>query len=251
MKLLSLTIIVLTVILIGCPVFADSAQQTNNNQANDEDFELLEENAVEQQPKIQDPLEPLNRLMFSINDAFYFWILKPTAETVEKILPLSIRLGISNFFQNITTPIRFVNCHLQGKTAAADIELNRFIINSTVGVLGFGDPAKDQHNIQPPPPEDLGQSLATFGFENGSYLVLPLLGPSTLRDALGKIGDLFLNPTNYLDPTEAAITVSATKYANESSFHTGEYETFKDAAIDPYVAMRQTYIQYRDKEIRE
>ena len=189
--------------------------------------------------------------MFGINDVIYFWLLKPVAETYEGIVPRFVRLGIRNFFGNISTPVRFVNCHLQGKTAAADTELNRFLINTTVGVLGFGDPAKDQHNLQPPPAEDLGQSLATFGFENGFYLVLPFFGPSTLRDAVGKVGDLFLNPTNYVDPTETAIAISATKHANEKSFHTGEYEDFKAAAVDPYIAMRQAYIQYRNKEIQE
>ncbi len=254
MKLLPWTIIALAIINTACAAPDNTAQPTSSQQQTldtDEDFELFEEYAIEQISEIQDPLESLNRLMFGLNNAVYFWVVKPTSETIEKVLPLDIRLGIRNFFDNITTPVRFVNCHLQGKTAAADIELNRFLINSTVGILGFGDPAKDQHGLESPHAEDLGQSLATFGFENGAYLVLPFLGPSTTRDALGKIGDLFLNPTNYLDPTEAAIAVSATRYANESSFHNGEYETFIEAAVDPYIAMRQAYIQYRNKEIKE
>ena len=261
MKLLPWTIIVLAaVITTGCAVSSNTvspnntAQPTTNLQQSlvaDEDFDLLEEDIAEQAPEIQDPLEPLNRIMSGINDAIYFWLVKPCAEICKKTVPHPVRLGIRNFFGNISTPIRFVNCHLQGKTAAADTELNRFLINTTVGILGFGDPAKDQHNLQPPPAEDLGQSLATFGFENGCYLVLPFFGPSTLRDAVGKVGDLFLNPTNYVDPTETVIAISATKHANESSFHTGEYEDFKAAAVDSYIAMRQAYIQYRNKEIQE
>ncbi len=260
MKLLPWTIIVLAaVITTGCAVESntvspnDIAQPTSNLQqplAADEDFELLEDIA-EYVPKIEDPLESLNRIMSGINDAIYLWLLKPSAETYEEIVPQFVRLGIRNFFHNISTPVRFVNCHLQGKTAAADTELNRFLINTTIGILGFGDPARDQQGLEPPQAEDLGQTLATFGFENGYYLVLPFFGPSTLRDAVGKVGDLFLNPTNYVDPTEVAIAISATKHANESSFHIGEYETFKAAAVDPYVAMRQAYIQYRNKEIQE
>lgn len=215
------------------------------------DFDLLEEELAEQMIKVADPLEPLNRIMYHVNDTLYFWVLKPVTEVYKNITPVPARLGIRNFFHNLTTPIRFVNCHLQGKTTAADTELNRFLINTTAGILGFGDPAKDQHGLEPPEDEDLGQTLATYGLGDGFYIVWPLLGPSTVRDSVGTVGGLFLNPVFYVESTEATISISTVKFTNEKSFHIGEYETFKSAALDPYVAMREVYIQYRCKQIRE
>jgi phospholipid-binding lipoprotein MlaA len=217
------------------PASADTEPSTDN------DFELLEEDLSGQMIEIADPLEPLNRTMYN---------LKPLAQTVEHLIPKPARIGIRNFFGNLTTPVRFVNCHLQGKTDAADTELNRFIINTTAGVLGFGDPALDQHGLEPVD-EDLGQSLAGFGLGNWFYIVWPFFGPSTFRDSLGMVGDWFLNPVYYVEPTEASVTISATRYANESSFHIGEYEAFKSAAVDPYVATRNAYIQHRNKAIQE
>ena len=216
----------------------------------DDDFDLLEEELSEKIVEINDPLEPVNRIMYGINDTLYFWVAKPCAETIEQVVPEPARIGILNFFNNLTTPVRLVNCLLQGKGEAADTEFRRFLINTTVGIAGFGDPALDEYGLQPVK-EDLGQTLAVYGLEDGFYIVWPLLGPSTLRDSAGKVGDIFLNPVFYVEHTETAISISAVKVANESSFHTGEYETFKEAALDPYVAMREAYIQYRKKQIQE
>jgi len=216
----------------------------------DDEFDFLEDELTEQMVEIADPLEPWNRLMFHVNDGLYFWVAKPVAQVYTDVAPEPVRIGISNFFQNLTTPIRFVNCLLQGKGDSAGTELNRFVINTTAGVLGFGDPARDKHGLKPTE-EDLGQTLAVAGFDNGFYIVWPLLGPSTARDSVGEIGDMFLNPTSYLDHTETVIGISGVKYVNESSFHIGEYEAFKSEALDPYVAMRNMYIQYRNKKIQE
>jgi phospholipid-binding lipoprotein MlaA len=221
-----------------------------NEEAADDDFDLLEEEFAEQMVEVADPLEGLNRIMFGINDILYFWVAKPVTQVYEGVVPAPVRIGVGNFFHNLTTPIRFVNCHLQGKVDAADIELKRFLINTTSGILGFGDPARDKMGLEPVE-EDLGQTLAVHGFGNGFYMVLPLLGPSTLRDAVGFVGDQFLNPVRYVEPWEVSIGISGTKAVNEGSFHIGEYETFKSSAVDPYVAMRQAYIQYRAKQIKE
>jgi phospholipid-binding lipoprotein MlaA len=217
----------------------------------DDEFDLLEDEFTEQQIKIADPLEPINRLMFNINDGLYYLVVKPVTGVYTKITPKPVKIGIRNFFHNLTTPIRFICCHLQGKTAAADIELKRFLINSTFGLLGFGDPAKDQHGLEPPEKEDLGQTLATYGIGDGFYIVWPLLGPSTVRDSVGKIGGMFLNPVYYVESTGAAASIGAVGLTNESSFHADEYENFKADAVDPYVAMREIYIQYRRKQIKE
>jgi phospholipid-binding lipoprotein MlaA len=143
-----------------------------------------------------------------------------------------------------------VNCILQGKGRAASAELTRFLINSTVGVLGFGNPAKRWSELSPKA-EDLGQTLATYGIGDGFYIVWPILGPSTLRDSVGRVGDWFLNPVSYVHPTEAYLGIRATETVNETSFRIGDYESLKEAAIDPYVAFRNAYIQHRKKKVKE
>jgi len=182
--------------------------------------------------------------------SIYFWVAKPVAQTYKGLVPEPARIGIRNFFHNLATPVRFVNCLLQGKGDSANTELRRFVVNTTEGILGFGDPAKDKWGLEPTE-EDLGQTLAKCGLGNGIYIVWPLFGPSTLRDSVGMVGDQFLNPTRYVEPTETSIAISAGKITNESSFHIGEYEEFKSAAVEPYVAMREAYIQYRNKKIQE
>ena len=216
----------------------------------DDDFDLLEAELDEQAVEVADPLEPVNRIMYGVNDILHDWVLKPVSQAYKGVIPQPARLGIRNFFHNLTTPVRLANCLLQGKGDAAGTEFNRFVVNTTVGVLGFGDPAQDQFGLQPAA-EDLGQTLATHGLGNGFYIVWPLLGPSTIRDSVGMAGDLFLNPVCYVEHTETAIGISTVSFTNESSFHIGEYEAFRSAALDPYVAMRQAYIQYRNKKIQE
>lgn len=214
------------------------------------DFDLLEEELAEQKIKVADPLEPLNRLMYGVNDILYFWVAKPCAQACKEVLPEPVRIGVRNFFNNLATPIRLSNCLLQGKGDSAGTELHRFLVNTTAGVLGFGDPARDKKGLEPAD-EDLGQTLAVYGLGDGFYVVLPILGPSTLRDSVGMVGDEFLNPIRYVEPLEVSIAISAGNATNEVSFHIGEYEAFKSAAVDPYVAMREAYIQYRNKKVQE
>jgi phospholipid-binding lipoprotein MlaA len=262
MKLQAWSIVVLTVLIAGCASsnnnakFSTNQQNTLNDPNNideafaDEDFDLLEEELDEQVVEVDDPFEPLNRLMFGVNDTLYFWIVKPVVGTYKAVVPEPARTGVRNFFHNLTTPVRYVNCLLQGKGDSADTELRRFLINTTVGVLGFGDPARDQYELEPVQ-EDLGQTLAVHGMDQGFYIVWPFFGPSNVRDSLGMAGDMFLNPVRYVEPTETSIYISAGKGINEASFHVGEYEDFKAAALEPYIAMREAYIQYRNKKIQE
>jgi len=262
MKLQAWYIVILTVLIAGCASsnnnakFSTAQQNTLNDPNNideafaDEDFDLLEEEYDEQIVEVDDPLEPLNRLMFGVNDTLYFWIFKPVAQTCKAVVPEPARTGVRNFFHNLATPVRYVNCLLQGKGDGADIELRRFLVNTTEGILGFGDPARDKYELQPVQ-EDLGQTLAVHGMDQGFYIVWPFFGPSNVRDSVGKVGDMFLNPVRYVEPRETSIYISAGRGINEGSFHIGEYEDFKSASLEPYIAMREAYIQYRDKKIQE
>jgi len=257
MKFHILAIIILAGTISGCAVTENNASsmkvssmENSVGWGNNDDFDLLEEEFAEQTVELADPLEPFNRTMYHVNDTLYFWVVKPITQAYVGVVPKPARIGIRNFFSNIATPVRFVNCLLQGKSEGAGTEFHRFSINTTIGILGFGDPALDQYGLEPVR-EDLGQTLAVYGFGDGFYLVWPLLGPSTARDSVGKIGDWFLYPVSYVQPSEAAIGASAVRYTNESSFYIGEYEAFKSMTIEPYVGMREAYIQYRHKQIEE
>jgi phospholipid-binding lipoprotein MlaA len=188
--------------------------------------------------------------MFAVNDHLYYWVLKPAGKVYIAVMPGTVRTGIRNFFFNLTTPVRWCNCLLQGKGNAAGIELQRFFINSTVGILGIYDPAWSELGLEPVE-EDLGQTLAVWGLQNGCYLVWPVLGPSTVRDSVGMTVDGFLNPVSYVRPWEVALGISAVRSTNNYSFRLDDYEAFKAEAFEPYIAMREAYVQYRYQEIEK
>ncbi len=199
---------------------------------------------------IADPIEPWNRIMFTVNDRVYFWLMKPASKVYNAVLPEQVRVSINNFFHNITTPVRFVNCLLQLKLKCAGNELVRLGINSTVGFGGFFDIAKSGYGIEGSE-KDLGLTFGYYGIGNGFYIIWPFLGPSSLRDSIGMVGDGFLNPLDYVTPTLDSFALQAYQYFNNASLHVGEYEDFKKASIEPYTAMRDAYVQHRNTAIRE
>jgi phospholipid-binding lipoprotein MlaA len=197
-----------------------------------------------------DPLSGYNRVMTQVNDKIYFWLLKPVAQGYRAVLPEGARLGVGRFFRNLLMPVRFVNNLLQLKPKQAGTELARFVVNTTVGVLGFGDPAANRYGLQAYP-EDFGQTLGHYGVGSGFHIVLPLLGPSNLRDTLGLIPDYFLDPVSYIDDTETQLAVRAYERVNYTSLHIGEYESLKKDAVDLYTFLRDGYEQHRVKQIEE
>jgi phospholipid-binding lipoprotein MlaA len=209
------------------------------------EFDFSEDEASVSPVRVADPLEPLNRVIFQVNDKLYFWLLKPATQGYKFVIPEDFRLIIRNFFSNVLTPVRLANCILQGKMKNAETEVARFFVNSTIGILGFGDPGKQMFNMDISD-EDLGQTLGRWGFGNGFYIVWPVIGPSTLRESAGFFGDLWVNPIGYLQPAGAAVSVGAYRRLNDLSFRIGEYEAIKAAAIEPYSAVRDGYIQFRN-----
>ncbi len=198
-----------------------------------------------------DPFYSWNKAMFHFNDKFYFWFAKPVAQGYKAAVPYEIRSSLRNFFSNIFAPVRMTNCLLQGKITRAGYEFGRFFVNSTAGVLGLGDPAKNFPALNPPY-EDMGQTLGVYGIGNGPYLVLPFLGPSTLRDAVGMFTDRYLfNPFSYTDTLEVSLGLTATNYLNDTSFRIGDYEALTDSALEPYEAMRDFYLQYRNNQLND
>jgi phospholipid-binding lipoprotein MlaA len=199
-----------------------------------------------------DPLEPINRAFFTFNDKLYFWALKPVSTVYAAVLPSKLRIGIRNAFDNLLAPVRIVNNFLQGKVDRSGKELVRFAINTTVGVGGLADVAKNDFHLAESD-EDLGQTLGIYGAGEGVYICWPFIGPSNLRDTIGLVGDGFITPIYYLTGGNiyAAAGVKTGERVNDVSLRLGDYERWKEAAIDPYVSMRQAYRQSRQNEIND
>jgi phospholipid-binding lipoprotein MlaA len=214
----------------------------------DEDMDFMDDEEGGVSLEVADPLFYFNVAMFHFNDKLYFWIVKPLARGYNWLLPQFMRQGVRNFFYNIRMPIRLVNCLLQGKADDTGIELGRFILNSTYGVLGFRDPAANYPELNPTP-EDTGQTLGKWGVGNGFYIIWPFLGPSTLRDSVGLVGDHFLHPVTYVRPKRLSFGLKVYEAFNEISFKIGQYESIKEGAIDPYLSVKDFYIQWRHKQV--
>ncbi|MBF0427458.1 MAG: VacJ family lipoprotein [Magnetococcales bacterium] len=198
---------------------------------------------------ISDPLEPWNRIIFTFNDLFYHGILKPVTLVYEFILPEPVRVAVKNFFHNLAMPKHFLSAVLQGKWEAAGTELSRFGINTILGGLGFFDVAETYFNLTSSD-EDIGQTLGTLGMSDVIYIQWPFIGPSNLRDSIGVASDFVLNPlTYYPDNAWARTAIYNVKVVNHTSLHLGEYEDLKKASLDPYVALRDAYLQMRRDQI--
>ena len=195
------------------------------------------------QPKIADPLEGMNRAFFRFNDKFYFWVLKPAAKGYGKVAPQPARVCAGRFFANVKYPVYLANNLLQGKFQAAGLETGRFVVNSTVGLAGFFDPAKDWKLEAHP--ADFDQTLGFYGVRPGIYFDWPLLGPASARGTAGLAADAALSPWDYLDGLGVSLGVPAFYFLNRASLELGEYESFKKASLDPYVAMRSAYYENR------
>jgi len=233
---------------------AKDDQATNDDQAAEDDDEYDDEDEYADEEEVEltpDPFIGLNKGFYHFNDKMYFWVFKPVSRGYGFIIPEELRMAIRNVFYNIRFPVRFINCLLQGKGRKASYEFGQFFINTTVGFLGLQNVAANYPKLQPSR-EDLGQTFAVWGFDNGAYLTIPFLGPSSLRDGLGRLGDIFIDPIWWV-PVEiwTSVAIRAGETVNDVSLRIGEYEALKEAAIDPYVMLRNAYIQNRNKLIAE
>jgi phospholipid-binding lipoprotein MlaA len=216
-----------------------------------------------------DPWEPLNTNIFEFNLKVDRYVLKPVAKGYDFILPDVVQVGISNIFYNLRFAPRFLNNVFQGKIKGAGIEVGRFLINSTVGLAGFFDLATKIDLVTPE--EDFGQTLGFYGVKPGPYLVLPFLQPFTVRDFAGYVGDVFLNPINWLvvpiievDDVPSVIehknrtTTSIIQFGarvgeivNDRSRNLQKFQGVEEATLDLYTAVRNAYLQKRAQAVRE
>ncbi|MCC5807906.1 MAG: VacJ family lipoprotein [Opitutales bacterium] len=215
----------------------------------DDDFDPFWDDDEFDDPAVNDPFEGLNRAFFAMNDLTYQAVLIPVSRIYGGVAPEPVQRGVRNFFNNLRYPIRVVNNLLQGKGSEAGRETQKFLLNTTVGVLGFGKPSDNHEHLRDIPREDMGQTFAAWGVGDTPYLVLPFLGPSTVRDAVGRMPDAFLYPPVYVLSADELIVTEAVDLANSSPALMREYEGMKEASVDPYAALRNAYLENRRREI--
>ncbi len=191
----------------------------------------------------RDPLEPINRGIYTFNDGVDHLLIKPAAEFYRFAVPQFMRAGVNNFFSNINDVIVALNSLLQGKVTQAGSDVARLIVNTTVGVLGLFDAATEigleKHN------EDFGQTLGYWGIGDGPYLVLPLIGPSSARDAVGWVGDFYAWPITYLEPDRDRKFLIAVRFVTARADLLEASRILETAALDPYEFVRDAYLQRR------
>lgn len=207
---------------------------------------------------VRDPLEPLNRVIFKFNDFVYLQLIDRIGKVYTTLTPDPVEESATNFFNNLKYPVRLVSNLLQGRFEGAWIETERFALNSTLGVAGLLRPADAYERLASIPSEDIGQVLGSWGIGEGPYLVLPLLGPSTLRDLCGLVGDRAANPLK--EPFSAIedwgeweerAALTATEIVVRAPSMVARYRKMKGSAIDPYGSLKNGYTQYRRAAVEE
>lgn len=216
-----------------------------------------------------DPWESFNSTMFEFNRKADRFVLKPAAQGYNLLVPDAVQIGVNNFFYNLRFVPRFVNNVFQGKVTGAGVETGRFLVNSTLGAGGFLDIAT-RMNLRTPE-EDTGQTLGYYGVPPGPYLVLPLMPPLTLRDGVGYLADIFLDPINWLvlplieiqgvpsaiahknRTTTSVIQLGRRvgEITNDRALNLEKFQGVEEATLDLYAAVRNAYLQKRAKAIRE
>lgn len=227
---------------------AREGDDDENDEYEDEAGAGAEEGEAKQAAAIADPLEKFNRAMFTFNDKLYYWVLKPVAQGYAKVVPEKGRVSVSNFFANLGFPVRFVSMLFQADFSGATAELGRFTVNTVWGIGGLMDAASTKQLDIPKKDADLGQTLGFYGLGQGFYIVWPFLGPSSARDSINIAGDYFLHPSILLLWYEW-LPLRTYGVVNDTSLRIGDYEALTEAAIDPYIAMRDAYAQYRHNKV--
>jgi phospholipid-binding lipoprotein MlaA len=198
----------------------------------------------------RDPLEGVNRVVYKFNDVADTTVIKPVATAYKAITPSPVRTGVSNFFNNINTFISSINNLLQFKFTNAFTEAGRFVINSTFGVAGLIDVAG--MDKVPVHKEDFGQTLGVWGVGNGAYLVLPILGPSTIRDGTGLLVDtLAFDPITYIHEPETRNVIRGIQFLDKRTQLLDAKDILDNASLDSYAFTRDAYLQSRETKLRD
>lgn len=237
------------------PSEATLYEVTENNASSGDVDDFSDEFKVEE---VYDPFSRYNRFMTGFNDGAYEYVLKPVSKGYKSVLHVEVRESVRNFFNNLYFPMRLANNILQGKLLYASEESARFVLNTTVGIAGLFDPAKSCFELQAHE-EDFGQTLGFYGVGSGPHIVLPLLGPSNLRDTISLYPDSLLSPIDYSERSYWTLTDTLAEYlaakslenVNYISLNMDRYEKMRKDAVDLYPYLRDVYEQYRNKQIKE
>ncbi len=214
------------------------------------EFDEFDEFEMAEAPAVFDPLRGYNRFMTVVNDHFYVLLFRPLAAGYRFVVWEPVRLAIDRAFNNAEYPERVVNNLLQLKFKGAWIETARFFVNTTIGLAGLFDPAKKYMDLDAYP-EDFGQTLGHYGAGSGFPLVLPVMGPSNLRDLIGFGPDMFLDYATYVKDGKTVTALGVGKRLNIMSLYLDEYDAMRAEAIDLYVLQRDVYEMRRRMLIKE
>ncbi|AHF04945.1 ABC transporter [Marichromatium purpuratum 984] len=197
----------------------------------------------------RDPLEPYNRAVYRFNSDFDKAFIQPTARAYRKVTPEPVDRGVTNFFANVADMTSAVNNVLQFKMSRAGSDVGRVFINSTVGILGVFDVAT---NVGLPSyKEDFGQTLGYWGLESGAYFMLPIVGPSSIRDTFGFAGDVALDPFFSLKKNQIYWGAVVLRAIDQRADLLDASDILEEAALDPYSFLRETYLQRRESLVHD
>jgi phospholipid-binding lipoprotein MlaA len=212
---------------------------TAETPASDDDLAL--EETAEPYP---DAIEGFNRGVFSFNDGFITYVFSPFDTVYTGFFPQDIRNGFGNFYRNLGYPIRLVNALLQFKFDKVGKETASFALNTFFGVGGLFNITRNMPSLQCSP-EDFSQTLAFWGLGEGTYLVIPIMGPSSVRDVVGTVADSFLHPLSLVTPDSARYALVGHSRVNEASARLPAYKELKEDSFDFYTSMKDVFFQYR------
>jgi len=208
--------------------------------------EELELELDDRQTSFPDPFEDMNRRTLSLNQTIDRWVLDPVTDTYVYVVPDPAKRSVRHFFANLESPAIFVNDVLQGELVNAAVTVARFSVNTVVGLAGFFDPATsmglERHDA------DFGQTLAGAGFGSGPFLIVPILGPTTVRDGIGTLVDVAMQPTIYLlgpTPLVVASVQEGTEGLTLRAQHGEDLKRLEEGSLDYYAALRSAYYQNR------
>lgn len=223
---------------LGAAAFAADAKK-----AQDEGDDYYYSDAV------RDPFEPVNRCIFKFNEVLDNVLMKPVATVYTKAVPKYGRERVHNVVTNLGEPVDMLNSFIQGNPQEGFTSMWRFILNSTLGVLGIFDFAGHNLNLVHKE-EDFGQSMGVYGWGSSPYIVLPILGPSNLRDTFGRVVDVFTNPFNYSESDPFIYTRVGVQALDARSRNLDVIDSIYETSVDPYATIRSAYTQHREALIR-
>jgi phospholipid-binding lipoprotein MlaA len=215
-----------------------------------EGLSLQELEAAEAELAEYDPWIGFNETMFAFNHGLDTHVLKPVAKAYDKVVPDVVQRAVRNIFENLGSVRRIINSALQGRFNDTGQEFGRFLINSSFGFGGLID-AAPSFGVAPLAEADTGQTFGFWGAGPGPYLVLPLMPPFTIRDAVGYAFDALMDPIAWVLPFEVLLGIGAEQMVNERSLNLELYENVEETVFDLYSAVRNGYLQRREKMIRE